>query len=205
MTGVNDISLVYPWLHISSALLDIKSWLRKETQRKAENIPTPQPPPPLLYGSLGRHGNQDALSLNTRKLIQGTYSIVECVLPGYDIKTGGDQLCVLLGFRTTNRSIEGGCKRSKHTNSWRDWTGISCLYTKLSQQKNVEVHKVEFLETHMPNSGAVFQYLVLLFLQATGTRGKVSVLDVVARFRAGNMSGYVTVYSNLSGSSGSSL
>lgn len=197
LTGGNDISLVYPWLHISDALLDIKSWLRKDTQKKAGNFPTP--PPPLLYGSLGRHGNQDASLLQgNRKLLQGTYSVVERVLPGYDITIAGDQLCVLLGFKTTGMGIEGSCKRSKETKSWREWTGISCLYTKLCQQNNVEVQKAEFLESHKPLSGGVFQYLVLMFLQTTNTRGKVAVLDVVARFRAGNMSGYVTVYSNLS-------
>ena len=39
---------------------------------------------------------------------------------------------------------------------------------------------------------------MLLHVQVSSTGGKVSVLDAVDRFRAGNMSGYVTVYSDLS-------
>ena len=62
----------------------------------------------------------------------------------------------------------------------------------------MEVMKVEFLESHVPDHTAVFHYLVLLFLQVSSHRGKLGVLDVVARFRVRNMSGYVTVYSNLS-------
>ena len=58
--------------------------------------------------------------------------------------------------------------------------------------------KVEFLESHLPDHTAVFHYLVLLFLQVSSHRGKLGVLDVVARFRVRNMSGYVTVYCNLS-------
>ena len=60
--------------------------------------------------------------------------------------------------------------------------------------------KVEFLEAHTVSSWqsrGVFQYLVLLHTQASGTRAKVTLLDAVERFRAGNMSGYVTVYSDL--------
>lgn len=56
---------------------------------------------------------------------------------------------------------------------------------------------MEFMESHLCRSSDVFQYLVLLQVQVTGTRGKVAVLDAVDRFRAGNMSGYVTVYSDL--------
>ena len=60
--------------------------------------------------------------------------------------------------------------------------------------------KVEFLEAHTVSgwqSRGVFQYLVLLHTQASGARGKVTLLDAVERFRAGNMSGYVTVYSDI--------
>ena len=60
-----------------------------------------------------------------------------------------------------------------------------------------QVKRVEFMESHLCRSSDVFQYLVLLQVQVTGTRGKVAVLDAVDRFRAGNMSGYVTVYSDL--------
>ena len=181
-------------LHISNTLLDIKTWLRKEMQRGPENIPTP--PPPLLYGSLDRNRNQEALLHDSRKLIQGTYCVLEHVLPGYDIPEAGDQLCVLLGFWTTNRTVEGGFQRSKQAQYWRDWTGTSSLYKNLSRQKNVEVLKVEFLESHKPSIGSVFQYLVLMFLQVTSKRGKITVLDTVSRFRVGNMSGYVKVYAS---------
>lgn len=64
-----------------------------------------------------------------------------------------------------------------------------------------QVKKVEFLEAHTVSawqSRGVFQYLVLLHTQASGARAKVTLLDAVERFRAGNMSGYVTVYSDIS-------
>ena len=62
----------------------------------------------------------------------------------------------------------------------------------------LQVKTVEFMESHLCRSSDVFQYLVLLQVQVTGKgRGKVAVLDAVDRFRAGNMSGYVTVYSDL--------
>ena len=60
--------------------------------------------------------------------------------------------------------------------------------------------KVEFLEAHTVSawqSRGVFQYLVLLHTQASSPRAKVTLLDAVERFRAGNMSGYVTVYSDI--------
>ena len=56
---------------------------------------------------------------------------------------------------------------------------------------------MEFMESHTSSAADVFQYLVLLHVQVSSTRGKVGVLDSVDRFRAGNMSGYVTVYSDL--------
>ena len=40
--------------------------------------------------------------------------------------------------------------------------------------------------------------LSLLFPQVSGDECLVSVLDAVARFRVRNMSGYVTVYRNIS-------
>ena len=60
-----------------------------------------------------------------------------------------------------------------------------------------QVKKVEFMESHTSSCSEVFQYLVLLHVNAGSHRGKVGVLDSVDRFRAGNMSGYVTVYSDL--------
>ena len=60
-----------------------------------------------------------------------------------------------------------------------------------------QVKKVEFMESHTSMCSEVFQYLVLLHVNAGSHRGKVGVLDCVDRFRAGNMSGYVTVYSDL--------
>ena len=109
--------------------------------------------------------------------------------------------------------------------------------------ESVEVARVDFLEAHVPDHSAVFHYLVLLQLQVakyslsdsrervpiqqvSSMRGKVGVLDLVARFRVRNliivifkailtfkskvimvpiqvrnMSGYVTVYTDLSPSS----
>merc|ERR550532_1934816 len=51
----NDISHLYPWLHISDTLLDIKVWLRRAGVRGlgAATTSLPTPPPPLLSGSLG--------------------------------------------------------------------------------------------------------------------------------------------------------
>lgn len=193
VTGGNDLHLVYPWLHISTELLEIKTWLRREVEKKAESIS--RIPPQLMYGSLGRYRDQERQPIDSKKLIQGTYCVLEHVLPDYDIPHAGDQLCILLGFWTTNRCVDGGFSRSKQRARWRDWTGTSSLYKKLSRQKHVEVLEVEFLESHKPESGAVFQYLVLIFLQVTSNMGRISVLDTVSRFRVGNMSGYVTLYS----------
>ena len=53
------------------------------------------------------------------------------------------------------------------------------------------------MESHTSSCSEVFQYLVLLHVNAGSHRGKVGVLDSVDRFRAGNMSGYVTVYSDI--------
>ena len=61
----------------------------------------------------------------------------------------------------------------------------------------LQVKKVEFMESHTSICSEVFQYLVLLHVNAGSHRGKVGVLDCVDRFRAGNMSGYVTVYSDI--------
>jgi len=195
-TCSNDISLLYPWLHISDTLLDIKCWLRKQTHRKNGNIPTP--PPPLLSGSLGRHGNLEAASVSNMRIVQGTYALVESVIAEHDIAVAGEQLVILLGFRTTNKvDSQQVWKISRESHTWRDWTGISDLYKALSNQQFVEVKKVEFMESHTTSTADVFQYLVLLHVQVSSTRGKVGVLDAVDRFRAGNMSGYVTVYSDL--------
>ena len=73
------------------------------------------------------------------------------------------------------------------------------------QLESVEVARVDFLEAHVPDHSAVFHYLVLLQLQVatnplwkilwqqrdvegepyqvSSVRGKVGVLDLVARFR----------------------
>ena len=200
MTGGNDISLIYPWLHISSSLLDINTWLRMEEQISEEATHSPLPSL-RRYGSLDRQDSM-RVAMGRRKLVQGTYCIVETVLPSQEVLPAGEQLCVLLGFRTTDDNcvdtVEADSERSQEARSWREWTGIGTLYQNLSQEETVQVVKVEFLESHVPDHAAVFHYLVLLFLQVTSDRGKVGVLDVVARFRVRNMSGYVTVYSNLS-------
>jgi len=194
-TCSNDISLLYPWLHISDTLLDIKTWLRRQTNRMTASVPTP--PPPLLSGSLGRHGKLDTATVDNMRIVQGTYCLVETVISEQDIAPSGEQLIILLGFRTTNKTNGQVWKKSRECKSWRNWTGITDLYKALSKQENIEVKKVEFMESHTSSSSEVFQYLVLLHVNAGSHRGKVGVLDSVDRFRAGNMSGYVTVYSDL--------
>ena len=138
-------------------------------------------------------------------LVQGTYMIVESMVPGEMVVPVGEELCVLLGFRTTEDNcvdtLEADRERSEEARAWREWTGIGTLYQNLAKEDTVEVIKVDFLESHIPDHTAVFHYLVLLYLQVDSHRGKLGVLDVVARFRVRNMSGYVTVYSNLSDAS----
>ena len=200
MTGGNDISLIYPWLQISSGFLDINNWLRKEEQ-KSQQMNHSYLPSLSCYGSLDRHGSM-RMAMGRRKLVQGTYCIVESVFPSQEVLPAGEQLCVLLGFKTTYDNcvdtMEANSERSKEAKSWREWTGIGNIYQNLCQEETVQVLKVEFLESHVPDHTAVFHYLVLVFLQVTNNRGKVGVLDAVARFRVRNMSGYVTVYSNIS-------
>lgn len=196
--STNDISHLYPWLHVSDTLLDIKVWLRRAGSRQHGQGPSsiPTPPPPLLSGSLGRHGNLEAAGVHDMRVVQGTYCLVESVLSERDIAPAGEQLVILLGFKTTNNvETEQGWKKSRESQTWRDWTGITDLYKAVSNQNYIEVKKVEFLEAHSVSSWqsrGVFQYLVLLHTQASGTRAKVTLLDAVERFRAGNMSGYVT-------------
>ena len=153
-------------------------------------------------GSLDRLERMGRSSMKRVRLVQGTYMIVESVVPGERVVPAGEELCVLLGFRTTEDNcvdtLEADRERSEEARAWREWTGIGTLYQNLAKEDTVEVIKVEFLESHIPDHTAVFHYLVLLFLQVDSHRGKLGVLDVVARFRVRNMSGYVTVYSNLS-------
>ena len=202
MTGGNDISLIYPWLHITTTLLDINTWIRKEEQRLQEAAETPLSSFHGGYGSLDRQESIRSSCPKKRMVVQGTYMIVESVLPSQVVVPAGEQLCVLLGFRTTDDNCvdtnEADSERSEEARSWREWTGIGTLYHNLTMEETVEVVKVEFLESHIPDHTAVFHYLVLLFLQVASHRGKLGVLDAVARFRVRNMSGYVTVYSNLS-------
>ena len=122
--STNDISHLYPWLHISDTLLDIKVWLRRAGARGhqgSHSIPTP--PPPLLSGSLGRHGNLEAACVADMRIVQvslesllgslcmvsnvlcfqGTYCLVESVLAERDIAPAGEQLVILVGFKTTNK------------------------------------------------------------------------------------------------------
>ena len=202
MTGGNDISLIYPWLHISSTMQDINTWIRKEEQRSVQSAAQSPLSSCTGYGSLDRQESMRSY-MGKRKLVQGTYCIVETVLPSQEVAPAGEQLCVLLGFRTTDDNCvdttEADSERSEEARSWREWTGIGTLYQNLSMEETVQVVKVDFLESHVPDHTAVFHYLVLLFLQVSSHRGKLGVLDAVARFRVRNMSGYVTVYSNLSG------
>ena len=67
-TCSNDISLLYPWLHISDTLLDIKTWLRRQTNRITSRMSTP--PPPLLSGSLGRHGKLETPTVANMRIVQ---------------------------------------------------------------------------------------------------------------------------------------
>jgi len=195
-TGGNDILLIYPWLHISSTLQDINTWVRREQEREVSSMSMSR------SGSLDRLERMGRSSMKRVKLVQGTYMIVESVVPGERVVPAGEELCVLLGFRTTEDNcvdtLEADRERSEEARAWREWTGIGTLYQNLAKEDTVEVIKVEFLESHIPDHTAVFPYLVLLFLQVDSHRGKLNVLDVVARFRVRNMSGYVTVYSNLS-------
>lgn len=206
MSGGNDISLIYPWVHLSSGLGDITSWLKREEQRRTNPL---MYPPDLRQHQPSQYTSSMTGSLDRRSgsipgkrtLVQGTYCIVESVLPSQDIRVQGEQLCVLLGFRTTDDNcvdtVEADSERSQEARSWREWTGIGTLYKNLAKEQTVEVVQVDFMESHVPDHTAVFHYLVLLYLQVNSERGKVGVLDVVARFRVRNMSGYVTVYSNL--------
>ena len=128
-TCSNDISLLYPWLHISDTLLDIKVWLRRQAGAGAGATSGHTPPPPLLAGSLGRHGNLAAGHVSSmrlvqvtrdtccrgsadRALVQGTYCLVESVQAEQEITPAGEQLVIMLGFRTTNKvqsEVSPGC------------------------------------------------------------------------------------------------
>ena len=187
MTGGNDISLIYPWVNINNTNTDILSWLhhREASQPDGEQEVT--------WGETGRG----------RRLRQGTFSIVETVVPSEEVwRRPGEELCVLLGFRTTEDNcvdtVEADSERSQEARSWRDWTGIGTLYHHLCQDERIQVNKIEFLESHLPYHTAVFHYIVLVYLQVEDQEGKVGVLDTVARFRVRNMSGYVTLYCGLS-------
>ena len=98
MSGGDDLSLTIPWLHISTSLLEIKAWLRRDVQK----VPEPQPE---FGGSLGRRRTlgQYKVSGNSRELMQGIYCVLERMLPSTDIEPAkikkGNQMCVLLGFR----------------------------------------------------------------------------------------------------------
>ena len=102
-------------------------------------------------------------------MTSGTYCIVETVVPSRELQHSGEQLCVLLGFRTTYDNcvdtLEADSERSQEARSWRDWTGIGTLYQNLSMEHSVEVTKIEFLESHVPYHSAIFHYIVLVYLQ----------------------------------------
>ena len=186
MTGGNDISLIYPWVNINNTNTDILSWLQHHEASQ------PDKEQEVAWGETGRG----------RRLRQGTFSIVETVVPSEEVWRPGEELCVLLGFRTTEDNCvdtaEADSERRGEARSWRDWTGIGTLYHHLSQDERIQVNKIEFLESHLPYHTAVFHYIVLVHLQVEDQEGKVGVLDTVARFRVRNMSGYVTLYYGLS-------
>ena len=87
MTGGNDISLIYPWVNINNTNTEILSWLQ---HREASQPDTEQE---LSWEGAGRG----------RRLRQGTFSIVETVVPSQEVWRPGEEeeLCVLLGFRST--------------------------------------------------------------------------------------------------------
>ena len=113
------------------------------------------------------------------RIVQGTYCLVETVVSEQVIVKSGEQLVILLGFRTTNKTesqvdhliltltmiwnkklFQHVWRQSRESSTWRSWSGISDLYKALSSQRYVEVKKVEFLESHLCRSSEVFQYLV---------------------------------------------
>ena len=88
--------------------------------------------------------------------VQGTYCLVESVMAERDIAPAGEQLVILLGFKTTNKvetevnilmscsvrdqtSKLQGWKKSRESQTWRDWTGITDLYKAISNQNYIEV------------------------------------------------------------------
>jgi len=205
MSGGNDISLIYPWFHISSDILEINSWLDRENVDELDSVHRS----PHLTRQISNEFSQSLSRLghigqsdSGKKLVQGTYCIVETLVPSQEIQISGDQLVVLLGFRTTDDNCvdtqEADEERSTEARSWREWTGIGSLYSGLTMLSRVQITRVEFLESHIPDHSAVFHYLVLLYLQTTCELGRMTVLDTVARFRVRQMSGYVTLYCALS-------
>jgi len=199
MTGGNDISLIYPWVHISNDSIEINTWIDSEVKNRNEvTSPTnsryqSQELSPSFSSRIQGEGG--------RRLVQGSYCIVETLVPSQEVYTAGEQLVVLLGFRTTDDNcvdtLEADEERSEEARSWRDWTGIGNLYSGLARLSSVQVNKIEFLESHVPDHTAVFHYLVLLYLQVESEAGRIAVLDAVARFRVRHMSGYVTLYTCL--------
>ena len=173
MTGGNDISLIYPWLNINHCNADIWSWIHREEESSVEQ---------LISDSKHRRLTQVwRILLSLISIIdycQGTYCIVETVLPSAELdnpsesvstRDQGEELCVLLGFRTTDDNcvdtVEADSERSQEARSWREWTGIGTLYQNLSTEDMVQVKRIEFLESHLPYHTAVFHYIVLVYLQ----------------------------------------
>ena len=84
VSGGNDIFLMYPAIHMTSSRQDIMDWLDRQTDTD-EDL------------ELARDDSED------RKIVQGTYSIVESLYPSQEIlMREAEQLTVLLGFRTTD-------------------------------------------------------------------------------------------------------
>ena len=69
MTGGNDISLIYPWVNINNTNTDILSWLH------LHQTSHPDSEPELSWAETGRG----------RRLRQGTFSIVETVVPSQEV------------------------------------------------------------------------------------------------------------------------
>ena len=102
-----------------------------------------------------------------RRLKQGTFSIVETVLPSQEVVRAGEQLCVLLGFRTTEDNCvdtaEADSERSQEARSWRDWTGIGTLY-QAGSSPTIQSSLNKLYEEPDKRLSTVFIYLIYLKL-----------------------------------------
>ena len=75
--------------------------------------------------------------------MQGSYSVLETVVPSLPLVPAGQLLTVLLGFRTTEDNCvdtaAADSERSQEARSWREWTGIGTLYQSLAKEETAQV------------------------------------------------------------------